>query len=78
MPSILVTSTYTGARGVTNTIDLDCKRSVTGDTQLVKDKNLVSFSAELNYDSPTVTGKMRRPGVFRRGGGRTTRKNLRR
>ena len=70
---------YTGARGVTNTIDVDSKRAKEDSlSDRVLDRNLVAFSTELAYDTPTVTGKMRRPGMFRRGGGRKTSKRLRR
>jgi len=71
-------SSFTGARGVANTIDLDSKQTTGLASADVTNRSLVAFSTELDYDSPTVTGKMRRPGMYRRGNGRTMAKRLRR
>ena len=71
-------TTFSGTRGAASTVDFDSKRANETTNQNVTDRSLVVFSTELNYDSPTVTGKMRRPGMFRRGGGRKTSKRMRR
>jgi hypothetical protein len=71
-------SSFTGARGVANTINFDSKLTDASVAQNVTNRSLAAFSTELDYDSSTVTGKMRRPGMYRRGNGRTTAKRLRR